>query len=89
MYAARDDQSRDVHLTALPDPSMHARRRRFWNRAFSPQAVKNYEPVVRQRTLQLAEVIKDEAELQQKQGKKVILSEWVKFFASVHSILLS
>lgn len=81
MYAARDDQSREVHLTALPDPSMHAKRRRSWNRAFSAHAIRAYEPAVKQRTLQLVEVLKSQADKQNKDGKKVILSEWLKFFA--------
>lgn len=60
----------------------HAGRRKRWNRAFSTNSVKEYEPMVIRRALQLVD------ELQRKPSKgdtdseiSVDLAQWLSFFA--------
>ena len=53
---------RTLHAPILPliglrDGSEHAKRRRTWNRGFNGSAMKNYEPMVHKRVLELLEVI--------------------------------
>lgn len=39
----------------MTDPREHAARRKIWNRAFSSGALRQYEPLLRKRALQLCE----------------------------------
>lgn len=63
----------------------HIRRRKRWNRAFSTISVKEYEPVVIKRALQLAD------ELQRRSSKddytqtesSLDLARWLSFFSCV------
>ncbi|KAJ7056643.1 cytochrome P450 [Mycena amicta] len=58
-------------LFALRDPEEHARRRRIWNRAFNPSALREYNSVVRNRLAQLVETFNESC------GKSVDLSQWM------------
>lgn len=58
----------------------HAGRRKRWNRAFSTNSVKEYEPMVIRRALQLVD------ELHRKSSKgdtdsEIDLAQWLSFFA--------
>ena len=44
-------------LIGVRDGPKHAKRRRTWNRGFNPAAMKEYEPMVHRRILELLEVI--------------------------------
>ena len=44
-------------LIGIRDGAEHAKRRRTWNRGFNPTAMRQYEPAVRERVLQLLEAI--------------------------------
>jgi cytochrome P450 len=44
-------------LIGVRDGPEHAKRRRTWNRGFNPAAMKEYEPMVHKRVLELLEVI--------------------------------
>ncbi len=44
-------------LIACRDLVEHARRRRPWNRAFSTAAIKEYEPLLRNRAAQLVKIL--------------------------------
>jgi len=44
-------------LIGIRDGAEHAKRRRTWNRGFNPAAMRQYEPAVRERVLQLLEAI--------------------------------
>lgn len=69
----------------------HVGRRKRWNRAFSTISVKEYEPIVIKRALQLAD------ELQRRSSKGdhtqaesfVNLAQWLSFFACVFSYMIS
>lgn len=65
-------------LIALRTRSEHTRRRKPWNRAFNTTAVKNYEPIIQKRALQLV----SELEKQSVNNgiPSVTLSEWFSFF---------
>lgn len=58
-------------LLAIRDPEEHSRRRRIWNRAFSADALKEYNTVVRDRLTQLVEIFTDN------NGRSVDLSDWM------------
>ncbi|PSS01016.1 hypothetical protein PHLCEN_2v4082 [Hermanssonia centrifuga] len=61
-------------LIAYRDPAEHTRRRRPWNRAFSTAGVKEFQPLIANRTQQLIEL------LGQRQGQTIDLAEWIGFF---------
>ena len=44
-------------LVGIRDIAEHAKRRRTWNRGFNPTAMRQYEPAVHERVLQLLEAI--------------------------------
>ena len=44
-------------LVGIRDSAEHTKRRRTWNRAFNPTAMKQYEPIVHKRVVQLLEEI--------------------------------
>ena len=44
-------------LIGIRDGAEHTRRRRTWNRGFNPTAIKQYEPIVHKRVVQLLEAI--------------------------------
>ncbi|TCD68353.1 hypothetical protein EIP91_010991 [Steccherinum ochraceum] len=62
-------------LIAWRDPAMHAQRRRPWTRAFSTAALKEYEPTLAERTVQLVEM------MTRTPGKAVDLAECMRFFS--------
>jgi len=60
-------------LIGIRDSAEHAKRRRTWNRGFNPTSMRQYEPAVYERVLQLLEVIV--------QRGRVDLSETFGYFA--------
>ena len=62
-------------LIGIRDNAEHTKRRRTWNRGFNPTAMKQYEPIVHERVLQLLEVVV--------QRGQVDLAEILSYFASV------
>lgn len=44
-------------LIGVRDGPEHAKRRRTWNRGFSPASMRDYEPMVRERVLGLSKAI--------------------------------
>ncbi|KII89837.1 hypothetical protein PLICRDRAFT_52981 [Plicaturopsis crispa FD-325 SS-3] len=60
-------------LIALNNAKEHARRRQFWNRAFNSSALKDYEPVITRRSIELAEQL-------EKQKGPLDLSRWLCYF---------
>lgn len=63
-------------LISCQDPVEHARRRRPWNRAFSTSSLREYQPVIARRALQLLDAL-------QNQGSELDLAQWISFFACV------
>ena len=64
-------------MIGIRDLNDHARARKRWNRAFSTASVKEYEPIIVRRALQLAE------ELGKRTESVVDLAEWLSFFTYV------
>lgn len=58
------------------DPVEHARRRRPWNRAFNSTAIKEYQPLIVKRVIQLVDGVSADAA---KKGV-VDLSCWLRWF---------
>ncbi|KAJ7097746.1 cytochrome P450 [Mycena belliarum] len=58
------------------DLTLHAAARKAWTRAFSPAAIRGYEPILIRRVAQLAEALAGKGE-----GGVVDLSRWLSFFA--------
>lgn len=63
-------------LISIQGSLEHAQRRRLWQHAFTPESVKSYATKVADRALQLADVLKTNAE---KSGS-VNLTEWINYF---------
>lgn len=79
IWDARGNPDGEPSLIALHDLHEHSRQRKPWNRAFSTSAVKDYEPVVTKRVLQLADALEMAARAE-KCGS-VNLSDWFGYFA--------
>ncbi|OBZ79546.1 hypothetical protein A0H81_01401 [Grifola frondosa] len=60
-------------LIAIDDLQEHARRRKYWNRAFSTASLKGYEEIVAKRAGQLADSLAE-------QEAEVDLSKWISWF---------
>ena len=65
-------------LIAYRDPSVHARRRRPWNRAFNTTSLKEFQPIIVNRARQLVDI------LRARRGQVVDIAEWISFFTCVH-----
>ena len=65
-------------LIAIRDKTEHTRRRRPWTRAFSTNALKDYEVLVIKRVTQLVDTLAA-------QKGTVDLTQWISFFAYVFS----
>ena len=64
-------------LVALSDNAEHARRRRPWTRAFSPAALKDYEPQLAMRVRLLV------SRLSEQGSKSVEIDKWIQWFSYV------
>lgn len=62
-------------LVAIRDSAERTRRRRTWNRGFNPIAMRQYEPIVHKRVIQLLETLS--------QRGRVDLAEMFGYFAFV------
>jgi cytochrome P450 len=58
-------------LGLLTDPAEHAPRRKLWERAFTPTALRAYEPLIHKRITQLCEILQSHA------GESVDLGDWM------------
>jgi cytochrome P450 len=65
-------------LIAIRDKTEHTRRRRPWTRAFSTNALKDYEELVIKRVTQLVDALAV-------QKAAVDMTQWISFFAYVSS----
>ena len=57
MWEGRSPDSSGSSLIATTDVKDHARRRKFWNRAFTQAALKDYEDFIAKRATQLVELL--------------------------------
>jgi cytochrome P450 len=62
-------------LVGQLDPVEHSKRRKIWDRAFTPAAVKSYEPLLQKRVAQLMQ------ELSNRSNQPVDLAEWTSFMS--------
>ena len=65
-------------LLSLRSTKEHIRRRRLWNVAFNTASIKNYEPVIQKRALQLASELE---KCSHSPDLSIDLSEWITYFA--------
>ncbi|EJD02376.1 cytochrome P450 [Fomitiporia mediterranea MF3/22] len=70
------------HVNALRDIDKHHERRKLWNHGFTSAAIKDYQPTVANRVLQLVEELgsgsRNEGDIN---GRSVDLSRWIGYFA--------
>ena len=71
--AGRSMHQDPLPLISLPDTTEHSRRRKPWNRAFSSASLKEYQPVISRRVVQLVQAL-------QAQEGVLDLAEWISFF---------
>jgi hypothetical protein len=71
---AKHDGSTGSVLSTI-DPAEHNKRRRVWDRAFTPTALKSYQPMLQNRVAQLV------AALDARSGKEIDLAEWLAYMA--------
>jgi cytochrome P450 len=62
-------------VVSVIDPAEHSKRRRVWDRAFTPNAVKSYEPMLQIRLDQLM------AAFNQRAGSPIDIAEWFGLFS--------
>ncbi|KAI0337455.1 cytochrome P450 [Trametopsis cervina] len=63
-------------MITMRDPSMHAKRRRYWSRGFGISAVKEYQPLVQKRVAQFVDL------LESRQGSTIDLNEYINWLTS-------
>jgi cytochrome P450 len=63
-------------LLRLLDPTAHAKRRRLWDRAFTPSALKSYQPLLSARVAELR------AHLLARAGVPLDLARWMLYFTT-------
>ncbi|KAJ6474484.1 cytochrome P450 [Mycena vitilis] len=63
------------NLIGSRDTKLHAEARKTWNRAFTPTAIRGYEPMLIRRVVQLVDALGGD------KGAVVDLSQWLSFFA--------
>jgi cytochrome P450 len=71
---AKHDGSTGSVLSTI-DPAEHNKRRRVWDRAFTPTALKSYQPMLQNRVAQLVTA------LDARSGKEIDLAEWLAYMA--------
>lgn len=74
VWDGRFPANRARPLISVRDSKEHAIRRRPWNRAFNSTAIRNYEPLIFERTSQLVDVLA-------KQTGTVDLLKWIHYFS--------
>ncbi|KAL5498761.1 hypothetical protein ACEPAH_2116 [Sanghuangporus vaninii] len=80
MWSGRVVEGGTPSLISMRSVHEHAKRRKRWNRAFNSAAVKEYEPIVQKRVLQLV----DELEKRSTRNNivSVSLSQWLGYFTT-------
>jgi hypothetical protein len=73
-YAVAKPYETSGSLLSIIDPAEHGKRRRVWERAFTPVAVKSYDPMLHARTGQLV------SELELRIGQPLDIADWFGFF---------
>ncbi|KLO10727.1 cytochrome P450 [Schizopora paradoxa] len=76
MWDGRRPPNGICNIEMLRDPVEHLRRRKVWNRAFTTNAVKDYEEVVVKRSLQLLDALVS----QSANGGSIDLTKWYSYF---------
>jgi hypothetical protein len=64
-------------LIAILDPVEHSKRRRLWDKAFTPSALKSYEVMLQARTQQLVSCLSTRAGPQ----TEIDLAQWLSYMA--------
>lgn len=82
MWDARVNQNMKVRpLIATRSLHDHARRRKRWNRGFSTVSVKDYEPIITRRALQLVQELERRSGVDSGRGRQSLdLAQWFSFF---------
>ena len=72
----------DLPMIGMMDAKAHLQRRRAWNRALSPAAHKDYQPLIAARINQLLERFEENL------GKEILLGKWFNYMTcvTVHSL---
>lgn len=79
MWDGRRNPDLPTHVLSTRTVHDHAQKRKFWSRAFSTSAVKDYGDTISRRAVQLADEI--ERSTKQNGGKAVELQKWFSYFA--------
>ncbi|KAG7090416.1 hypothetical protein E1B28_009535 [Marasmius oreades] len=69
--------SDEIAHIGMRNTTKHLQRRKLWNRAFATSSIKEYEPIMRNRLLQLLGNLDNEAD----KGRSVDLAKWMSYFA--------
>ena len=86
-YVAHYKPGTPPNIVTIPDVNEHLERRKLWNHGFTTWALKDYQPILSNRVLQLAEHLIKRAGKGSNKGEPLDLAEWVGFFACVFSCL--
>ncbi len=58
----------------------HLERRKVWNKAFNSTSIKEYEPILKARVLQLVTELENRCITATAQGVELDLSQWLSYF---------
>lgn len=79
VWDGRRNPDLPTHVLSTRTVHDHAQKPKFWSRAFSTSAVKDYGDTISRRAAQLADEI--ERSTKQNEGKAVELQKWFSYFA--------
>ncbi|ETW83732.1 hypothetical protein HETIRDRAFT_472015 [Heterobasidion irregulare TC 32-1] len=77
-----DNRSQPPSLVGQRDPSVHAHRRKPWNRGFTSAALKEYEVIIAKRCRQLQECFEQKVEDVNGGVATVDISAWLSYFTT-------
>lgn len=78
VYLCTTPEGGSEHLLSTRNPHVHAQKRRYWNHAFTPTAVKDYDDLIGSRARQFLDYLSG-------QHGVVDLSAWIDYFTRVPS----
>ena len=69
-------------VLSLRDVNLHRERRKLWNRGFTSASLKEYQPILTSRVLQLVDELKKRCALADSEPKKPVdLASWIAYFS--------
>ena len=80
VWIAHNRPGTTPHLLALRDVEQHHQRRKLWNHGFTSSSLKELQPAVEDRVLQLVEELSNRASPKEGKDELLDLAQWIANF---------